>query len=113
MTDLEKLQKYMYPYYQDVGDETLLEVYLTDFLTPYCAASELWGELAPSIIAGKTVKSYSTGAERTEYLDPVKITQTCTYFSMCYARKCKEASGTNTSQAVLLTKPEIARGAKV
>jgi len=53
MTDLEKLQKYMYPYYQDVGDETLLEVYLTDFLTPYCAASELWGELAPSIIAGK------------------------------------------------------------
>jgi len=112
-TALSSIKKYMIPYYQTDDDQVILAEYLGKYGSAYCGAAAMWSELPSVINAGSTVKSYGTGAERTEFVDISKILQLCRYNELYFARKCKAADGQNTSQAILLTKPTIARGAKV
>ena len=112
-TALDQLKRYMYPYYQEEADEVVLAEYLGKYGSSYCAASAMWAQQAARIIAGSTVKSYGTGAERTEFVDMAKITEFCNWQSMYYGNKCKAESGKSTGQAILVSKPTIARGAKI
>jgi hypothetical protein len=89
MTDMQKLTRYMYPYYQTNGDTAVLEDYLDEYSTPEKAACELWGELSQYILSG-AVKSISTGAEATTFNSPKDIEDYCKARADFYSNKARK-----------------------
>lgn len=108
MTTLEKLKRYVYPYYQTSGDEATLESYISEYTTAESAAYELWGEMAQYIIVGN-IKQLDTGAESTTFHSPKEIEDYCKSRALYYYKK----SAKNTNQgslAALVDREEIAGG---
>ncbi len=91
MTDLEKLQHFMAPYYQDASDETLLNSYLTTYTYPECAAAALWNELAG--LAGLKnlgVSKIDTGAEKFVFSEPGTVQLACEKQGKYYTKRCND-----------------------
>lgn len=109
MTTLDKLKRYVYPYYQTVGDEATLEAYIVDYTTAESAASELWGEMAQYILIGN-IKKLDTGAEATEFNTPKEIEDYCKSRSAYYYNKNKKINHEG-SLIALVEHEEIAGGA--
>lgn len=111
MTDLEKLKRYVYPYYQETADETILTEYLTDYVTAYAAASALWGEL-PQYINTGNIKSINTGAETTMFHGLKEIEDFCSSRANYYS-KLDKASAKSGSMLAGLVEPETIAGGAI
>lgn len=91
MTDLEKLEHFMKPYYQESGDTTLLETYITDYTYPECAASALWKELAGEVgLQMNGVQKIDSGAEKTVYSEPGTMQLAVIKQGNYYAERCND-----------------------
>jgi len=109
-TALSATTKYVYPYYQEDADQVIIAEYLGKYGTAYLAASNLWGEMAPQIIAGN-LRSLKTGAESTTFISPKEAVEYCLFMSSHYYGKSQADNGASTGQAVGLTGGTIAGGA--
>ncbi len=93
LSDLQKLTRFMAPYYQEVGDQTILQDYLTEYTYPECAASALWYELGGT--AGMEMQGVSkvdAGAEKFVYNTPSTIQQGLMKQGDYYKERCKDLS---------------------
>ena len=94
MTDLEKLTHFMKPFYQDAGDQTLLQAYLTDYTYPECAAAALWEELASSAsMQASGISEIDTGAEKFKYFAPDTVHKTALASAKIYNDRCAALTG--------------------
>ena len=71
--ELEKLTHYMYPFYQESTDTSVLEWYVTEYVYADVAASKLWA----NIPFNYDVQSFKTGAESTTYANIKDIGALC------------------------------------
>ena len=107
MTDLEKLKHFMNPYYQDVSDEALLNVYLTDYTYPECAASALWYELGGKAgLEMQGVQKIDSGAEKTVFSEPGTMQLACDRQANYFGERCNDINGVG-SVVVKTSKPNI------
>ena len=102
LTDLSQLTRFMAPYYQDAGDQTLLQDYLTKYTYPECAASALWYELAGKAgLALKGVQKIDTGAEKFGYSEPGTMQLACNKQGDYYAGICNDLNGVGSCVATV------------
>lgn len=85
MTELERLKMYMYPYYQTVEDEVMLNDYNLTYTRAEASASVLWSISATQIWSGN-IKSFSTGAESTSFQSLIDVTKFCIAQAKVYDR---------------------------
>jgi hypothetical protein len=94
MTSLQKLRKYMKPYYQSDDDNVLLNDYLDEYTHPECAAAALWEELAGEVgLGNEGLLKMSTGAEKFEYGTPGTMQAACEKQAKLYKNRCEAING--------------------
>ncbi len=108
MTNMQKLTRYMYPYYQTNGDTGVLADYLSEYKTPEKAASELWGEMSQYIVSG-AIRSIGTGAEITTFNSPKQVEDFCNARAEFYADKAR-SNENNGSLSALVMSESVAGG---
>ena len=95
--DIDKLKHFMKPYYQDVGDLTLLNDYLTDYTYPECAASALWFELGGSKgLEMEGVQKIDSGAEKTVFSEPGTMQLACEKQGRYFGERCNDLNGSGS-----------------
>lgn len=107
VTNLEKLQKFMRPYYQTETDETMLSEYITTYTYPECAAAALWEELLGEAgLVNKGVESIDTGAEKFKYNAPTTVQDAIRMQIELYTERCNVLTG-NCSSAIRVAKTAV------
>ena len=107
LSDLQKLRRFMKPYYQDDDDNVVLNAYLTDYTYPECAAQVLWEELSGEVGLGNMgLLKMSTGAEKFEYGTPGTIQAACDKQAKLYKERCEVINGVG-SCAIKVSKSSV------
>ena len=90
MTNIDKLKRFMKPYYQDKCDEEVLNDYLSTYTHPECAASALWYELQGTAgLSMEGVQKIDTGAEKFVYSEPGTMQLACGKQGKYYQERCE------------------------
>jgi hypothetical protein len=91
---LEQLTRFMEPYYQAAGDQTLLQDYLDEYQYAECAAAALWNELLGKAgLAMKGTLKIDTGAEKFVYSEPGTMQLACQRAANLYTQRCDDIKG--------------------
>lgn len=108
MSNLDKLKRFMYPLYQEIADEVILEEYLVEYIYPECAAAAMWEEESGRYaLQGKGIVEFVTGAEKFKYASPDTLAFVATNAAKMYRGRCNDIQG-NGSCAVKVSRETVA-----